>query len=643
MFLNRFSKCQNAKRTHQQLAQLKVSNPGNFVRLFSYSMNPMGIQMKRAILVLSGLLITALSWSIQPGSNVENFRLFDHKGGSHELYYYDDQKAVVFMVQGNGCPIVRNAMPRFKELRNLYTGEDVQFFLINSNFQDKRETISDEAYQFSYDIPILIDDTQIIGESLDLIRTGEVFVVDPKTWTVVYRGALDDRLTYENQKQEATEHFLKNSIDEILTGQKITVAQTEAVGCLINFPEKSSRSEHSSISYSKEIAPILKDNCVSCHRNGGIGPWAMTDYNMVKGLSLMIREVLRTKRMPPWHADPSIGHFSNDRSLTNEQTRKIVHWIEAGSPRGGGDDPIAEKDISFAKWANEPKLGPPDYVIDIPAMEIPASGIVDYQYHLVKNDLPKDTWVGTAEILPGDPSVLHHVITSFGYLETEGRRAGRLKRQGQGGLRGYAPGINADPMPADTGMFLPAGTTLQFQMHYTPVGKPIVDETKMGLWVLDKPPKHRIFSMSVLNTKIKIPAHAKNHKESVTREVHKDAMLYSMLPHAHFRGKAMEMSVIYPDGSNEVLLSVPNYDFNWQTSYELSEPKIIPAGSKLVQHNWWDNSGQNKANPDPSIEVTWGQQSFEEMLFGNYLMRYLDEDEVAALKTRDQQKITSTN
>ena len=176
-----------------------------------------------------------------------------------------------------------------------------------------------------------------------------------------------------------------------------------------------------------------------------------------------------------------------------------MHWIEASSPRGEGADPLTETEVSFAKWTNEPTPGPPDYVLDIPAMEIPAFGVADYQYHLVANPTAKDIWIGTAEILPGDPSVVHHVITSIGNLETEGRRAGKLKREGRGGLRGYAPGNNADPFPEDTGILLPARTTLRFQMHYTPVGRPTADATKMGIGVLDKTPKHEVFSLSVVN------------------------------------------------------------------------------------------------------------------------------------------------
>jgi len=592
------------------------------------------IRTNSLIAAAIALLLSAaapVSMAVAPQDRVENFRLLDNRGDSHELYYYDDMKAVVFMVQGNGCPIVRNAMPRFQELKDMYADKGVQFFMLNSNLQDNRQTVAAEAEEFGYDIPVLIDDTQIIGESLDLVRTGEVFVLDPKTWSVTYAGAVDDRLTYEKQKQEASEHYLKDAIDNMLAGEPVEVASTDPLGCLINFPEKQNRAQHASISYSEEIGPMLADNCVVCHREGGIGPWAMTDYNMVRGFSLMIREVVRTQRMPPWHADPAVGHFSNDRSLSTEQTQKLVHWIEAGAPRGEGPDPLAEMDRHWTTWAvHEPELGEPDYIIDIPAAEIPATGVVDYMYHYVENNIGEDVWVKAAEILPGDRGVLHHVITSYGQIETEGRRKGRLKREGQGGLRGYVPGMVSQHFPEDTGVYLPADSTIEFQMHYTTNGKATVDESKLGIWVYDQPPEHRVFSLILANGRIKIPAHAKNHKEMAERVMPKPAIIYNMLPHAHFRGKSSQFSVVYPDGTEEVLLHVPNYDFNWQTTYELAEPKYIPAGTKIVHTTWWDNSAQNPANPDPNIEVTWGEQSFEEMLFGAVLMRMATEEEVAA-------------
>ena len=245
--------------------------------------------------------------------------------------------------------------------------------------------------------------------------------------------------------------------------------------------------------------------------------------------------------------------------------------------------------------------------------------------------------------MPGDRAVLHHTITTFGKIMTEGPRAGDLKPEG--GLRGYAPGMTNKAFPDGTGVRLPADTTLEFQMHYTTAGKATVDESKLGLWFFDEanPPEHEVVSMFVLNARIKIPAGANNHKETVARVIPKDALLYNLMPHAHFRGKAAEFRAVYPDGTEELLLSVPNYDFNWQTTYEFAEPKFIPAGTKLVQANWWDNSAANPANPDPSIDVTRGEQSWEEMLFGAMSMRFLDDKEAETYRTTaDTQTATTT-
>ncbi|MEZ5557621.1 MAG: hypothetical protein R3E86_03645 [Pseudomonadales bacterium] len=213
---------------------------------------------------------------------------------------------------------------------------------------------------------------------------------------------------------------------------------------------------------------------------------------------------------------------------------------------------------------------------------------------MMPNPLDHDVWVSGADILPGDRSALHHVITSFGILETEGRRAGRLKREGQGTLGGYVPGADGDRFPEDTGVLLPAGATLELQMHYTTYGKASTDHSKLGLYLRDAPPKYRLETAILLNPRIRIPPYAKAHKEFAEQVIPRDILVYSLLPHAHYRGKASEFRAVYPDGSEEVLLSVPNYDFNWQTTYELSEPKRLPAGTKLVHTTWWDNPSRTR-------------------------------------------------
>lgn len=569
------------------------------------------------------VLFSTHAQAIAAGESVENFRLNDHAGGSHELFRMSDRKAIAVLVQGNGCPIVRNAMPRFKELRDEFAGQGVEFFLLNSNLQDNRENITKEVDGFAYDMPVLLDDTQLIGEALDLVRTGEVFVVDPSTWKVAYAGLVDDRLNYESQKKSASKHYLRDALAAMVKGETVEVAQTRPVGCLINFPEKKLAAQHAKISYSKDIAPMLEKNCVSCHREGGIGSWAMTEYNMIRGFAPMIREVVRTQRMPPWHADPHYGEFSNDRSLSVAQRKTLVHWIEAGAPRGEGSDPLLKVKKSWPEWA----LGEPDVVIDITPHDVPATGTVPYQYQFVKNPLDEDVWVRAAEIIPGDRKALHHVITSFGTMNEKGR----LDRRSRRGLGGYVPGAIAEEFPDGTGTFLPAGATFMFQMHYTSYGKATTDNSRIGLYLHKQKPKHELGGLVLMNTKINIPAYSDGHTEMASRVIKKDVLLYSLLPHAHFRGKSMEFRAVYANGEEEVLLSVPNYDFNWQTDYILDEPKLLPAGTKIVHTTAWDNTATNPANPDASRTVPWGQQSWDEMLFGSITWREVSAAEKVAL------------
>jgi hypothetical protein len=566
--------------------------------------------------MLAGLLflMTTQALALQPGELVDNFKLLDHKGKAQELYYNTDVHAVVLLVQGNGCPIVRNAMPALTQLRADYEDKGIRFFLINSNLQDARAATAKEASDFGYSLPILMDETQLIGESLGLDRTGEVLVIGTAEWKLRYRGAIDDRLGYERQKAKASQHYLADALDAIISEQPIELAQTESPGCIINF----AHAGEADVSYADSVAPILMDKCVTCHRPGGIGPWAMSSYDMVRGFSPMMREVIRTKRMPPWHADPHYQEFSNDRSLSNEETRTLVHWIEAGSPRGEGEDPLLQQVTQAPEW----QLGEPDLVLNIPGYDVPATGVVDYQYLTAVNPLDKDVWVRAAELIPGDRQAVHHVITRFTLGDSANAFNGRARRGG--GFGGYVPGTVTAPMPEDVGILLPAGAEFSFQVHYTPYGKATRDESRLGIYFYDEPPKHRMAGTVMINGRFRIPPHASEHSEEASYVFPRDALVYGMLPHAHYRGKAAQYKAVYPDGSEEILLSVPAYDFNWQTGYTYKEPKHMPKGTKVTFTMTWDNSAQNPANPDPGKEVGWGRQSWNEMLFGTLSFRFLD-------------------
>ena len=572
--------------------------------------------------IICSIGIQGAAHALEPGDRVDNFRLLDQTGTSHELHYLSDAKAIVLMVHGIGCPVVRQSLPELTAVRKQFASQKVEFLLVNSNQQDDRAALAREAEEFGIDLPILSDETQLVGEAMGITRTADVFVIDPHTWKLAYRGPIDDRLSYGAQKPTAKTHYLADALTAVLAGKPVDVAQADAVGCIVNLPERERKVEHARISYVDQIAPLLREKCVACHRPGGIGPWAMTSYENVRGFAPMIREVIRTKRMPPWYADQHHGTFVGDRSISAEQARTLVHWIEAGAPRGAGPDPLAKVEAVSNQWA----LGEPDVIVEIPAFDVPATGVVDYKYPRVPNPLGRDVWIRAIQILPGNPAVVHHVLAGIDDYNSDGRPF--IEQLAAFG--GYSPGRNYLPFPDNAGVLLRANAHLQFQTHYTPSGKAVRDVTRVGYYLHKQAPKYEM-RLQFLNTRsLRIPAGAKAHTESVAHVFRNDVMLYSLMPHAHLRGRAAKFTAHYPYGREEVLLSVPKYDFNWQTVYQFQEPKLVPAGTRVVFDMTWDNSARNPANPDPNREVPWGDQTWDEMNAGWLRYRELSPGENAA-------------
>ncbi|MFT4518133.1 MAG: peroxiredoxin [Halioglobus sp.] len=599
------------------------------------------MKLKRLMMFLLAATVSHSLFAALEPAKVGDFSLLDHEGKFHQLSWYGDQKAVVIFVQGNGCPIARNSASTLKAIRDEYEKQGVTFFMLNPQPQDNRNSIAKEAEEFGYDIPILVDEAQLVAESLGVDRTSETFIIDPKTMTIVFRGPIDDRLDYEAQKPEAKNHYLKDALDTYLAGETIAANSMASPGCLISFPGRDQH-EKNPISYSKDVAPILETNCVNCHHEGGIGPWSMNNHAMVQGWSRMMKEVLMTRRMPPGQIDPHVGKPIEDVvEITPAELQTLVHWIDDGAPMTKGEeDPLAGLTFSDSRFS----LGEPDMVYTVPAQTIPATGIIDYRYIPVELNLDKDVWIRAVEFSPGDKQVLHHVIA---YLSSptaktaDGRQSGASRDESIGG---FAPGRPADIFRDDSGRLIPKGSNLLLQMHYTTSGKETVDETMVGLYIYDEPPKYVMSGVVSGQTRFLVPPQAKEHMLEGVEIIERDAYLYGMTPHMHFRGKYMNYTAEYPDGTSEVLLSVPKYEFNWQFSYQLEEPVFLPAGTKLVTRGAMDNSDRNRFNPNPNIPVTYGLQTKHEMFFGFTTLRYVGEtpasllgetvkeDEVAGLK-----------
>jgi hypothetical protein len=334
----------------------------------------------------------------------------------------------------------------------------------------------------------------------------------------------------------------------------------------------------------------------------------------------MMREVIRTDRMPPWNADPHVGKWKDDKSLTNDEIKTLIHWIEAGAPRGDSEsDPLVEANLQIPEWP----LGEPDLILTLPAYDVPASGIIDYTYPVVENPLTEDKWIRATTVKAGAREVVHHVLS--GYMS-------EVPEDGQGSTGrwefstgGYAVGAESTIAEDDIGTPMPAGGAIGFQMHYTPAGKPMTDVTQIGFYFHDEVPKYVSRSSVILDASIEIPPNTARHVETAYLEMPHDAILERVFPHAHYRGYASNMKIRFPDGREELLISLPKYDFNWQRGYEFDEPLEVPAGSLLIASYTYDNSENNFANPDPNAKVTWGEQSHEEMLYTSFSFRWADE------------------
>ena len=551
-------------------------------------------------LVIAALAITLTSFTYALPDRIGDFALLDSDGAFHQLSRYRNREALVLMSFDNRCASIDTAIGQLKSLQRDWSDQGVAFGLIDSSGEADIQTIRATKARHGLDLPLLIDNGQLVTETLRLTRAGEVAILDPERLTLIYRGV-------------ALESAAQSLANEIAGTTDNTII-TESAGCELNF---SMRESHLAITpdYATEIAPIIAEQCASCHREGGIGPFAMDSHLMLQGWSPMIREVLLTKRMPPTQVDPYIGHFSNARYISDLDLQRLVHWIDAGAPRGGADiDPLTELQFPDRR---EWQLGEPDFIVKAPVHEIPATGVLDYINIEVELPFEEDKWVRAVQYIAGDEAVLHHLLSYVtAPREAVQEESPVAVNASTRFLEGYAPGkVDAIAFPQNTGVYIPQGYNLSMQFHYTPNGRATVDETLLGLYMHDDPPAYENFTESVSGM-FRIPPFAGNHAASAEYVFAEDVVVTGLRPHMHFRGKDMKLSAELPDGSITELLSVPNYSYAWQPTYALEEPVNLPAGTMVHVTGTFDNSEYNPANPDPSKELTFGLQSWDEMFIG---------------------------
>ena len=552
---------------------------------------------------------------------IPDFSLRDFRGTTHRLSELDEQLVVVVFV-GTECPLVRLYAPRLVELYEEFAPRGVAFWAIDSNRQDSLPEIEHFARTYHLRFPLLRDPGNRVADLFGAQRTPEAFVLDARR-VVRYRGRIDDQYGFRDdgrsfQRNAPQRRDLAEALNALLSGRTVDVPETRAFGCLIG--RVRDPDANSPVTWSEHIAPIFQRRCQACHRQGQIAPFPLMSYDDVRGWEAMIREVIELGRMPPWHADAPRGQFANDARLTDEEKLQIFTWIEHGAPEG---DP--SKAPPPAKFTDGWQIPEPDVVFHMSPtpFDVPAEGVVEYQYFVVDPGFREDRWVRAAEARPGNRAVVHHVnvfvlLPEMGLDLSRQELADRWELQSQM-LCGFVPGTRPVVFPPDTAKLIPAGARLVFQLHYTPNGTPQQDRSYVGLCFTDASQvRHRVQTVPAMNCWFEIPPHAADYQVDLWHTLHEDVLVLSFLPHMHLRGKSFRYEAHYPDGRQEVLLNVPRYDFNWQNTYVLARPKRLPAGTRVRCVATFDNSADNLSNPDPSASVRWGDQTWDEMMIGYF-------------------------
>ncbi|MDA1049224.1 MAG: redoxin domain-containing protein [Planctomycetota bacterium] len=565
------------------------------------------------------------------GQTVEEFRLSDFRGKEHSLADFASNRIVVVAFLGTECPLAKLYGPRLATLAETFADDGVAFVGINSNTHDSNREIAAYAQRHAIGFPLLKDLGNKVADAMEARRTPEVFVLDQDR-VVRYWGCIDDQYGVGYVRDEPTRQDLREAIEELLAGKLVSQPVTEAVGCHIG--RVKSPDETAAVTYSNQVARVLQRHCVECHRPGEIAPFSLTSYDEAAGWADTIAEVIEAQRMPPWHANSKHGRFKNERLMTDEEKQTIYDWVASGAPQG---DPkqLPEPIEYVTTWRLSRQ---PDAIIamrDRPYV-VPAEGTVEYQYFVVDPGFNEDQWIRGAEVLPGNRSVVHHAIVFV-------RAPQDSSHEGLGWLTAFVPGQSNFELPAHQARFIPAGSKFVFQMHYTPTGSPEEDITKVGLLFSDADDvTEELVTLVAINHDFEIPPHARNFPIQATRsDFPPGAKLQAIAPHMHVRGRSFRVEAVDTNNSDhaQVLLDVPHYDFNWQHAYALATPLPLTNNLRLDCTALFDNSEQNFVNPDPSVTVRWGDQTWEEMMIA-FLEVSIPVDRASNSRRNESQPLT---
>ena len=554
------------------------------------------------------MILLTLAFAANASSDELKFRLDDLDGKPIALEKQTTPHLSVICFIGTECPLAKLYAGRLGKLAKQFPSVD--FIAVSSNQQDSMDDLRNFRKRYKVAIPIVKDAGNAVADQFKAERTPEVFLVD-ESLQILYRGRIDDQYQPGIAKADPTREDLMIAITERLANNTVSVSATEVDGCLIGRIKNSENK--SAVNFSNQISRILQNHCMECHRQGELAPMELSSFEEVVGWSDMILEVIDEGRMPPWHADPAHGHFINERRMSSAEKQMIRDWVAAGAPEGNPADLPKAKNYGVASEWRLPRQ--PDRIIDMSkdALEVPALGVMDYHYFVADPGFKKDTWVTAAEIIPGDRGVVHHSICFV-------RPPDGADMSTAGWLAAYVPGQKPPTYDPRQGRLILAGSKLIFQQHYTTNGRATEDITRIGLVFGDEALIDRqLLTIIAMEQDFVIDANEANAiVPGKFKWLPKVGEFLGISPHMHFRGKSFTLNAEFSPSDTSIerdatLLSVPDYDFNWQHIYEFKEPIPLQAIDSLQFEVTFDNSSANPANPNPNQSVMWGDQTDEEM------------------------------
>lgn len=556
--------------------------------------------MRTATLLTAALLLGTVAQALEIGETAADGPFKDIRYLSRTLDDFGGKDAYVLSFITADCPVAQRYLPVLEQLHQEFAPR-VQFIAVNVGPED---SIHDAAYlAISHDVsfPVVKDFTGDFTSALGVDRTAMTIVLDSDR-VLRYRGRINDQYRLSGVRPNASREDLRLAIESVLAGDAVETAETPVDGCAITFPEPIAADD--SLTWAEDVAPVLYNNCIECHRDQGGAPFSLIEYESANRFASMIAEVVSEQRMPPWYAHEDFGSWRNERRLTVEDRTTLIAWAKGARKRGDLSKAPEVPDFPQSIW----NIGEPDLLITAAEPEeLPATGYIPYRYVTMPYEFPADTYVDGIQIQPANEDVVHHANLIYTVKGKPGFTY----------LTGKVPGSSDAILPEGEAMLIPKGAVLTFQIHYVTTGVPETDQIAVGFTYADGPVRKLLYNQFIEEKALEIPSGDSAAEFDAAWTIPDDVTGRALFSHMHLRGKDMTFDARYPDGSTERMLVVPNYSFDWQLAYEFElGKKKFPKGTEFQITAHYDNSQFNPFNPDPTIDATYGPQTVNEMCIG---------------------------